>query len=164
MHLTLWAVYFAPESLRFYLFKHARANVHACRPRSRAWAHLPPPCSCIHALSCPPLHSQRQHPTFPDLNNRSGYQSVPVEEYAANLKTIVDKLRSQLGVTRTILLAPPPVDDSNPYWQDGTRSSQRVQQYAAAAIDVAREKGLPYIDLFTLMQVCSSGGYSTIGR
>jgi hypothetical protein len=37
--------------------------------------------------------------------------------------------------------------------QDGSRSTERVKPYADAAVAVARDLGLPFVDLFNKIQV-----------
>ena len=65
------------------------------------------------------------------------------------------KLRND-GVTSIVLLTPPPCDDS--HFPDGSRSNARVKLYAAAAVEAAKDLGLPFINLHEEMQ--ASGGRS----
>ncbi|GBF95363.1 hypothetical protein Rsub_07791 [Raphidocelis subcapitata] len=83
------------------------------------------------------------------------YLSVPVEEYSANLRAIIAKLRSA-GMPRILLLTPPPVDDANNRWPDGARSRVRAGQYADAAVAVAQELGVPHFNMWHGIQEVDS--------
>ncbi|NXX80188.1 IAH1 esterase, partial [Urocolius indicus] len=91
-----------------------------------------------------------------DLNPK---QHVPLEEYAANLKAMVQYLKS-VGITedRIILITPPPLQESA--WEKqclakGQRLNRRnatTGEYAQACARVAQDCGTDVLDLWTLMQ------------
>ncbi|XP_008640085.1 PREDICTED: isoamyl acetate-hydrolyzing esterase 1 homolog [Corvus brachyrhynchos] len=86
-------------------------------------------------------------------------QHVPLEEYAANLKSMVQYLKSvDISADRIILITPPPLQESA--WEKAclakgdklTRCNATTGQYAQACVQVARECGTDVLDLWTLMQ------------
>ncbi|KAM6082864.1 isoamyl acetate-hydrolyzing esterase 1 homolog [Chlamydotis macqueenii] len=91
-----------------------------------------------------------------DLNPK---QHVPLEEYAANLKSMIQYLKS-VDVTedRIILITPPPLQESA--WEKEclakaeklNRRNATTGEYAQACVQVARECGTDVLDLWTLMQ------------
>ncbi|NXX60844.1 IAH1 esterase, partial [Scopus umbretta] len=91
-----------------------------------------------------------------DLNPK---QHVPLEEYAANLKSMIEYLKS-VDVTedRIILITPPPLQESA--WEKkclakGDKLNRRnatTGKYAQACVQVARDCGTDVLDLWTLMQ------------
>ncbi|KFP26684.1 Isoamyl acetate-hydrolyzing esterase 1, partial [Colius striatus] len=91
-----------------------------------------------------------------DLNPK---QHVPLEEYAANLKAMVQYLKS-VGITedRIILITPPPLQESA--WEKHclakgdqlNRRNATTGQYAQACARVAQDCGTDVLDLWTLMQ------------
>jgi hypothetical protein len=70
---------------------------------------------------------------------------------------MIKKLRAA-HVDDIIIMTPPPVDDSQARYKDGHRSNERVKMYADAAIAVAKEAGLPYVDVFNGFQVGGGPG------
>ncbi|NXX39589.1 IAH1 esterase, partial [Tricholaema leucomelas] len=86
-------------------------------------------------------------------------QHVPLEEYAANLKSMVHYL-SSVGITedRVLLITPPPLQEAA--WEKaclakGERLNRRnatTGEYAQACVQVARACGTDVLDLWTLMQ------------
>ncbi|NXC39409.1 IAH1 esterase, partial [Penelope pileata] len=86
-------------------------------------------------------------------------QHVPLEEYAANLTSMVQYLQS-VGIAedRIILITPPPLQESA--WEreclaKGEQLNRRnatTGQYAQACVRVARACGTDVLDLWTLMQ------------
>jgi acyl-CoA thioesterase-1 len=66
---------------------------------------------------------------------------VPLEAFTTNLKTIVDRIRQNTDAEIVLLSAFPP----NPKWHFG---SLRMEQYAQATEQVAREKNCAYADVF----------------
>jgi lysophospholipase L1-like esterase len=79
---------------------------------------------------------------------RNDYQFVPLERYMTNLRDLVDVARRR--DIPTILIGPGPVDE---YSANGTeesgRSTMRAKAYADACGQVAAEKNVPFIDLWT---------------
>ncbi|EOD32398.1 hypothetical protein EMIHUDRAFT_72070 [Emiliania huxleyi CCMP1516] len=98
----------------------------------------------------PPLRLQ------PEQSSR---QHVPLEEYRRNLVSIIGAIREcGDGSARVLLLSPPPCDDvawaqhcSTTYGLDPAsepnRNFETTQQYAAAALEVAAEEGVPAADV-----------------
>eukprot|EP00075_Anas_platyrhynchos_P021760 XP_027311013.1 isoamyl acetate-hydrolyzing esterase 1 homolog isoform X1 [Anas platyrhynchos] len=91
-----------------------------------------------------------------DLNPK---QHVPLEEYTANLKSMVQYLKSiDITEDRIILITPPPLQESA--WEKeclakGDKLNRRnatTGQYAQACVQVARDCGTDVLDLWTLMQ------------
>ncbi|NXS58735.1 IAH1 esterase, partial [Brachypteracias leptosomus] len=86
-------------------------------------------------------------------------QHVPLEEYTANLKSMVQYLKS-VDVTedRIILITPPPLQESA--WEQAclakgeklNRRNATTGQYAQACVQVARDCGTEVLDLWTMMQ------------
>ncbi|XP_019392959.1 PREDICTED: isoamyl acetate-hydrolyzing esterase 1 homolog isoform X1 [Crocodylus porosus] len=86
-------------------------------------------------------------------------QHVPLEEYAENLKSLVQYLKS-VDVTedRIILITPPPLYE--PAWEKEciakgdklNRLNSTTGEYAKTCVQVAKECGTDVIDLWTLMQ------------
>ncbi|CAL4123917.1 unnamed protein product, partial [Meganyctiphanes norvegica] len=82
-------------------------------------------------------------------------QSVPIDEYRENLKSIIKHFKSH-GI-ETIVIAPPAVD--GPSWakycaDNGkvyTLDEERTEHYAAACRETAQEMETPFIDLHTVM-------------
>ncbi|XP_002197827.5 isoamyl acetate-hydrolyzing esterase 1 homolog [Taeniopygia guttata] len=86
-------------------------------------------------------------------------QHVPLEEYAANLRSMVQYLKSvDITADRIILITPPPLQESA--WEKAclakgdklNRCNATTGQYAQACVQVARECGTDVLDLWTLMQ------------
>lgn len=75
--------------------------------------------------------------------NDHNIASVPVEEFAANLRSIVTQIRERTGAEVILLSTFPP----NPLWH---YSSHRMGEYAAATERVAREMRVPYADVYGL--------------
>ncbi|NWX81492.1 IAH1 esterase, partial [Nothoprocta pentlandii] len=91
-----------------------------------------------------------------DLNPK---QHVPLEEYAANLKSMVQYLKSvDITEDRIILITPPPLQESA--WEKEclakgdklNRRNSTTGEYAKACVQVARDCGTAVVDLWTLMQ------------
>ncbi|NP_001264658.1 isoamyl acetate-hydrolyzing esterase 1 homolog [Gallus gallus] len=91
-----------------------------------------------------------------DVNPR---QHVPLEEYAANLTSMVRYLKSiDITEDRIILITPPPLQESA--WEKeclakGDKLNRRnatTGEYAQACVQVARDCGTDVLDLWTLMQ------------
>ncbi|XP_062429007.1 isoamyl acetate-hydrolyzing esterase 1 homolog isoform X1 [Rhea pennata] len=91
-----------------------------------------------------------------DLNPK---QHVPLEEYAANLKSMIQYLKSvDINEDRIILITPPPLQESS--WEKEclakgdklNRLNSITGEYAKACVQVARDCGTDVVDLWTLMQ------------
>ncbi|XP_035751241.1 isoamyl acetate-hydrolyzing esterase 1 homolog isoform X1 [Egretta garzetta] len=91
-----------------------------------------------------------------DLNPK---QHVPLEEYAANLKSMIQYLKSvDITEDRIVLITPPPLQESA--WEKeclakGDKLNRRnatTGEYAQACVQVARDCGTDVLDLWTLMQ------------
>ncbi|KAL6198339.1 hypothetical protein ACLB2K_028131 [Fragaria x ananassa] len=90
----------------------------------------------------------------------SGFQHVPLDEYKHNLRSIVSFLKKQWPTTHIILITPPPIDEEArllfPYIENPLNQPERTNEaagaFAEACVAVARESGLPVIDLWTKMQ------------
>ncbi|KAF6252036.1 putative esterase [Scenedesmus sp. NREL 46B-D3] len=89
-------------------------------------------------------------------------QHVPAAEYAQNLAAMVAMARAA-GISRIVLLTPPPVgDDARVRHQQKRmgittavlpdRTLEYAQQYAAAVRDTAQQLSLPVVDLFAQLQ------------
>ena len=72
-------------------------------------------------------------------------QSVPVEEYRRNIRDIVTLAKRK--TKHVIVIAPPPVDSR--IWVD--RSNESVEQFARAAMEVAKAEGCDFINLYDKM-------------
>jgi acyl-CoA thioesterase-1 len=73
-------------------------------------------------------------------HNIAGF-GVPLEAFAANLKTMIDRIRQNTDAEVILVSAFPP----NPKWHFG---SLRMEQYALATEQVAREKNCAYADVY----------------
>ncbi|NWU89871.1 IAH1 esterase, partial [Upupa epops] len=91
-----------------------------------------------------------------DLNPK---QHVPLDEYAANLKSMIQYLKSvDITEDRIILITPPPLQESA--WEKEclakgyklNRHNATTGEYAQACVQVARDCGTDVLDLWTLMQ------------
>lgn len=71
-------------------------------------------------------------------HNRGG---VPVPQFAANLRTLVDRIRAETPAEIVLFSAFPP----NPEW---TYGSHHMEDYAAATAQVATATGCAYADVF----------------
>lgn len=103
------------------------------------------------AASLPPHHNA--HTPNPARNPRpprSGFLSVPLEEYAHNLRTITTRLRAA-GIA-PLIVTPPPVNDQDGHFTEGARSNAHAGAYADAAVGVAKAMGLPHLDIWRKFQ------------
>uniref|UniRef100_A0A8C8VMU1 Isoamyl acetate-hydrolyzing esterase 1 homolog n=1 Tax=Pelusios castaneus TaxID=367368 RepID=A0A8C8VMU1_9SAUR len=93
------------------------------------------------------------------LKDATPNQHVPLNEYADNLKSMIQYLKS-IGITedRIILITPPPLCEST--WEKEciakgeklNRFNSNTGEYAKACVQVARDCGTEILDLWTLMQ------------
>ncbi|XP_062064920.1 isoamyl acetate-hydrolyzing esterase 1 homolog isoform X1 [Lepus europaeus] len=93
------------------------------------------------------------------LKGENPKQHVPLDEYAGNLRGMVQYLQS-VGVpeSRVILITPPPLDEAA--WEkeciaQGHRLNRRnavVGEYASACVQVAQDCGTDVLNLWALMQ------------
>ncbi|XP_062064921.1 isoamyl acetate-hydrolyzing esterase 1 homolog isoform X2 [Lepus europaeus] len=99
------------------------------------------------------------------LKGENPKQHVPLDEYAGNLRGMVQYLQS-VGVpeSRVILITPPPLDEAA--WEkeciaQGHRLNRRnavVGEYASACVQVAQDCGTDVLNLWALMQEGSQPG------
>ncbi|KAM5588037.1 GDSL esterase/lipase [Rosa sericea] len=97
---------------------------------------------------------------YSGYNTRWAQKHVPVDEYKQNLRSIVSFLKKQWPATHIILITPPPIDEDGrlqfPYIENPSNQPERTNEaagaFAEACVAVARESGLPVIDLWTKMQ------------
>lgn len=82
-----------------------------------------------------------------DAVTESSPQHVALDEYAANLATMVTFVRSHYGVTPLLLTPPPVTPTALPI--PGGRTLNNVARYAAACLSVARNMDVPVIDVFS---------------
>ncbi|CAN6683454.1 unnamed protein product [Malus baccata var. baccata] len=90
----------------------------------------------------------------------SAFQHVPLDEYKQNLLSIVSFLKKRWPSTHILLITPPPIDEDGrlrfPYIDNPLNQPERTNKaagaYSEACISVARESGIPVIDLWTKMQ------------
>lgn len=93
---------------------------------------------------------------LPDNLIRYSYQAVPVDEYANNLRIIVQHFLSQ-GVPpeSVLIITPTPLDGVKYAQRKGNepirRTLEHTKKYADAALAVAKECGILSLDLFTYM-------------
>jgi lysophospholipase L1-like esterase len=102
-----------------------------------------------------------------DVNER---QHVPIEEYAANLSTIVEVIQGRCPGAHVVVLSPPPIHHAQRlayqkerYGSDGAtgvleRTNVMAGRYAAAAEGVARARGVPFVNLWAAMQAEATAG------
>lgn len=90
-------------------------------------------------------------------------QHVPVEEYKENLRRIVHHLKECSSTMLVVLVTPPPVDEEGRmqyakslYGEKAMELPERTNEmagvYARQCVELARELGLPSINLWSKMQ------------
>jgi lysophospholipase L1-like esterase len=91
---------------------------------------------------------------FLGANDAAGnYQTVPLDEYAANLRALAAWLTRDVGVQRLIIMGPPPMDPAKHIRERGmkpedeTRTDAAHAAYAARAKRVAEELKVPFVDV-----------------
>ncbi|KAM9201011.1 isoamyl acetate-hydrolyzing esterase 1 homolog isoform 1-T1 [Dugong dugon] len=93
------------------------------------------------------------------LKDENPKQHIPLEEYVANLKSMVQYLKSvDIPENRVILITPPPLCETA--WEKEciiqgcklNRLNFVVGEYASACLKVAQDCGTDVLDLWTLMQ------------
>nr|XP_056712640.1 isoamyl acetate-hydrolyzing esterase 1 homolog [Euleptes europaea] len=91
-----------------------------------------------------------------DLNPK---QHVPLDEYADNLKSMIQHLKSvDIAEDKIILVTPPPLHETG--WgkeciakgEKLNRLNATTGEYAKACVKIARDCGTEVVDLWTLMQ------------
>jgi lysophospholipase L1-like esterase len=75
-------------------------------------------------------------------HNREGY-GVPLDAFAANLRTMISRIRAATGAEVLVFSAFPP----NPKWH---YSSHNMEAYADATEQVAREERCAFADVYRL--------------
>ncbi|XP_073226743.1 GDSL esterase/lipase At5g62930 [Cicer arietinum] len=97
------------------------------------------------------------------LGRTSERQHVPIHEYKLNLQNIVLHLKSCSPSMLIVLITPPPVCEEGRrayakslYGENARELSERTNEaageYANACVEIAKEMGLAYINLWTKMQ------------
>ncbi|KAK6920699.1 SGNH hydrolase-type esterase domain [Dillenia turbinata] len=90
-------------------------------------------------------------------------QHVPVEEYKENLRKIVHHLKQCSSAMLVVLITPPPIDEGGRmeyarslYGDKAMKEPERTNEvagvYAKNCVDLAKELGLPFVDLWSKMQ------------
>lgn len=87
-------------------------------------------------------------------------QHVPLDEYGDNLRAICAALEKRWPSVVVILITPPPVDEDGrlryPYPHDLSglpdRTNAAAGAYARACLEVARQRGLRAVDIWSRMQ------------
>ncbi|KAJ1801450.1 isoamyl acetate-hydrolyzing esterase [Coemansia sp. RSA 2399] len=89
---------------------------------------------------------------------------TPLKEYPENLRYIVNMLRSPESPhyspdTRILIVTPPAVGDKmseewfkHRGWRYGPQKNAVTKMYAEAAVKVAEDMGLPYVDMWTAVE------------
>ncbi|XP_026511137.1 isoamyl acetate-hydrolyzing esterase 1 homolog isoform X2 [Terrapene carolina triunguis] len=93
------------------------------------------------------------------LKDVNSNQHIPLKEYADNLKSMIQYLKSiDITKDKIILITPPPLCE--PAWEKEciakgdklNRFNSTTGEYAKACVQVARDCGTEVLDLWTLMQ------------
>lgn len=111
------------------------------------------------------------------LADQDPAKHVPTAEYRENLVALVGRTRDAYPGAAVLLLTPPPVHEGQRlefqkirYGEKATgipeRTSDHTRRYVAACLDVAREMGVPCLDVFDAMMTEGGGedGPSSFGR
>ncbi|KAI3879775.1 hypothetical protein MKX03_000394 [Papaver bracteatum] len=79
---------------------------------------------------------------------------VPLSEYIENMRKIAIHLKSLSDKTRLIYLSPPPMnDDIFREWKiELVRTNENCRIYSEACINLCKEMGLKFVDLWTAIQ------------
>ncbi|ETV74016.1 hypothetical protein H257_11332 [Aphanomyces astaci] len=75
-------------------------------------------------------------------------QHVPLPEFQANLRALVELLRQWFPSSKVLLLTPPPISDT----RTCGRRNDLARTYAAASVAVGTALDIPVVDLWTLLQ------------
>ncbi|KAF4346172.1 hypothetical protein CsatB_018002 [Cannabis sativa] len=97
------------------------------------------------------------------LGRTSERQHVPIDEYKENLRKIVLHLKECSPTVLIVLITPPPVDEEGRddfarslYGENARELPERTNEvtgvYAKQCVELAKEMGIRYIDLWTKMQ------------
>ncbi|XP_048660791.1 isoamyl acetate-hydrolyzing esterase 1 homolog isoform X3 [Marmota marmota marmota] len=98
------------------------------------------------------------------LKDENPKQHIPLEEYVANLKSMVQYLKSvDVPEHRVILITPPPLCETA--WEKEcimqgwkiNRLNSVVGEYASVCLQVAQDCGTDVLDLWTMMQKDNEG-------
>ncbi|XP_043707832.1 GDSL esterase/lipase At5g62930 [Telopea speciosissima] len=103
------------------------------------------------------------------LGRNSERQHVPVEEYKENIRKMVHHLKKCSPTMLVVLITSPPVDEQgrleyarSVYGEKAVKVSERTNEmagvYAKQCVELARELGLPSIDLWSKMQETEEWG------
>lgn len=90
----------------------------------------------------------------------SAFQHVPIDEYKKNLRAIVCFLKKRWPETLIVLITPPPIDETgrllHPFVENQLglpeRTNEAAGTYAKACVAVAKECGIPVVNLWNKMQ------------
>ncbi|KAL8261048.1 hypothetical protein R6Q59_025097 [Mikania micrantha] len=93
----------------------------------------------------------------------SASQHVPIEEYKENLRKIVHHLKECCPTMLIVLITPPPIDEEgrlefakSVYGEKAMKLPERTNEvagnYANECVDVAKELGVPSVNLWSKMQ------------
>ncbi|XP_059300656.1 GDSL esterase/lipase At5g62930 isoform X2 [Lycium ferocissimum] len=97
------------------------------------------------------------------LGRTSERQHVPLEEYKENLRRIIQHFKKCSPSMLLLLITPPPVDEAGRFgharsmygdkaMQLPERTNEVAGEYAKQCVELARELGLPSINLWSKMQ------------
>lgn len=80
-------------------------------------------------------------------------QHIPIDEYKQNLRDIYDCIIEHHPKSNILFITPPPVDEKAHFkcFNENSRVNEVTQLYATELINVAKEKGALYLDIFTDM-------------
>ncbi|KAJ0048910.1 hypothetical protein Pint_15456 [Pistacia integerrima] len=97
------------------------------------------------------------------LGRTSERQHIPVEEYKDNLRKIVQHLKECSPTMLVVLITPPPIDEAGRkeyahsiYGEKAMKEPERTNEvagvYARQCVELAKDLGIPAIDLWSKMQ------------
>ncbi|OQR87492.1 isoamyl acetate-hydrolyzing esterase [Achlya hypogyna] len=86
--------------------------------------------------------------SLPDGESKARH--VPLEQYEANLKSIVAAFASAYPACKFLILSPPPVN--NGAWSPTDKSNTVMATYAAVCLRTARELAIPAVDFYSTLQ------------
>eukprot|EP00850_Spirogloea_muscicola_P011223 SM000069S20660 [mRNA] locus=s69:5956:9394:+ [translate_table: standard] len=123
--------------------------------------HIFPPESVEHAPALVTIFFGANDAALPTGDSKR--QHVPLSEYKANLRYIVEHIQRVSSSTKVILITPPPIDEESrriyarqKYGHLASGIAERTNDvtgdYASTCQEVALEMGLPAVDLWTRIQ------------
>ncbi|KAJ1734756.1 isoamyl acetate-hydrolyzing esterase [Coemansia sp. Benny D160-2] len=99
-----------------------------------------------------------------DAADPRDYRHIPLAEYSLNLRYLINMLRNPESMyyapeTRILIITPPAVGDKMSKetfmkygWTYGPHKNVVTKKYAEAAVDVAKDLDMPYIDIWTAIE------------